>query len=149
VPLVTERPTPLSVLLSAAERALAAELEEGLRAAGYTDLRAAHAQVFVAIDVEGSRLTDLAARAGMTKQAMGELVRYLEQHGYLRVEPDSRDRRAKVIRPTPDGLRAHEISLSMVGETDRRLAERIGEHELHELKAQIRRIAERVNRYGA
>src|SRR5881396_1638226 len=68
--LMTERSTPLSVLLSGAERALAADLEDGLRAASYTDLRAAHAQVFVAIDVEGSRLTELAARAGMTKQAM-------------------------------------------------------------------------------
>src|SRR5436305_12432976 len=66
VALMTQRPTPLSVLLSAAERALAAELEEGLRVGGFTDLRAAHAQVFVAMDVEGSRLTDLAARAGMT-----------------------------------------------------------------------------------
>jgi DNA-binding MarR family transcriptional regulator len=145
---MTERPTPLSVLLSAAERALAADLEDGLRAAGYTDLRAAHAQVFVAIDVEGSRLTDLAARAGMTKQAMGELVRYLEQHRYLDVEPDSRDRRAKLIRPTAEGLRAHEVCVSTVGETDRRLAERIGEQALRELRAQIRRIAEGAGRYG-
>ncbi|HEY4027548.1 MAG TPA: MarR family transcriptional regulator [Candidatus Dormibacteraeota bacterium] len=144
--MVTDRPTPLSVLLSAAERALAVEVEGGLRAAGYTDLRAAHAQVFVAIDVEGSRLTDLAARAGMTKQAMGELVRYLEQHGYLEVEPDSRDRRAKVIRPTPAGRRAHEISVSMVSETDRRLADRIGEQALHDLRTQVRRIAEGARR---
>jgi DNA-binding MarR family transcriptional regulator len=139
---VTERATPLSVLLAAAERALAAELEEGLRGAGYTDLRAAHAQVFVGIDMEGSRLTDLAARAGMTKQAMGELVRYLEQHGYLEVEPDSRDRRAKLIRPTPRGRLAQELSTNLVGESDRRLAERIGEEALRELRAQIRRIGE-------
>jgi DNA-binding MarR family transcriptional regulator len=139
---VTERPTPLSVLLSAAERALASELEDGLRSAGFTDLRAAHAQVFVALDVEGSRLTDLAARAGMTKQAMGELVRYLEQHGYLDVEPDSRDRRAKLIRPTNRGRPAHDVSVTLVSESDRRLAERIGEQALHELRSQIRRIGQ-------
>src|SRR6266481_1741759 len=85
----TERRVPLSVLLTAAERALSARLEDGLRTAGFSDLRAAHAQVFVAIHADGSRLTELAARAGMTKQAMGELVRYLEQHGYLQIEPDT------------------------------------------------------------
>src|SRR5258708_24317023 len=100
---MNERLAPLSVLLTAAERALASDLEDGLRAAGHDDLRAAHAQVFVALDMEGSRLTELAARAGMTKQAMGELVRYLEHHGYLAVEPDSRDRRAGKGRPAPPG----------------------------------------------
>jgi DNA-binding MarR family transcriptional regulator len=138
--MATERRTPLGVLLSAAERALAVELEDGLRAAGYHDLRAAHAQVFFAIEFEGSRLTDLAARAGMTKQAMGELVRYLEQHDYLHVEPDSRDRRAKVIRPTAKGRSAHESSIAMLAESDRRLEARLGEQELRDLRSQLRRI---------
>src|SRR5215831_11877891 len=140
--MATERRTPLGVLLSAAERALAVELEEGMRGAGYHDLRAAHAQVFFAIEFEGSRLTDLAARAGMTKQAMGELVRYLEQHGYLDVEPDSRDRRAKLIRPTRRGWSAHEDSIALLAESDRRLAERLGEQELRDLRARLKRIAE-------
>src|SRR5215467_2829416 len=137
-----ERRTPLGVLLSAAERALAVELEEGLQAAGYHDLRAAHAQVFFAIGAEGSRLTDLAARAGMTKQAMGELVRYLEQKGYLAVEPDVRDRRAKLIRPTASGWDAHELSKVLVADNDRRLAERLGDQTLHDLRALLGRIRE-------
>jgi DNA-binding MarR family transcriptional regulator len=136
----TERGVPLSVLLTGAERALAAELEEGLRSAGYDDLRSAHAQVFVSLEMEGSRLTDLAARAGMTKQAMGELVRYLEQHGYLAVEPDARDRRAKVIRPTQRGWAAHALSTTLVADSDRRLAERVGEQALRELRIQLARI---------
>jgi DNA-binding MarR family transcriptional regulator len=140
--MATERRTPLGVLLSAAERALATELEDGLRTAGYHDLRAAHAQVFVAIEADGSRLTDLAGRAGMTKQAMGELVRYLEQHEYLRVEPDSRDRRAKLIRPTARGWSAHQASLALLAESDRRLAERLGEPELRELRSQLTRIGQ-------
>ena len=140
--LVTEPQTPLTVLLTAAERALAARLEDGLRTAGYADLRAAHAQVFVAMDSGGSRLTDLAARAGMTKQAMGELVRYLEQKGYLAVEPDVRDRRAKLIRPTASGWDAHELSKVLVADNDRRLAERLGDQTLHDLRALLGRIRE-------
>jgi len=140
--MATDRRTPLGVLLSAAERALSVELEEGLHAAGYHDLRAAHAQVFFAIGAEGSRLTDLAGRAGMTKQAMGELVRYLEQHAYLEVEPDTRDRRAKLIRPTPRGWSAHETSISLLADSDRRLAERLGDQALRDLRAQLRRIGQ-------
>jgi DNA-binding MarR family transcriptional regulator len=139
-----EHRPPLNVLLTAAERALSAELEDGLRVAGYADLRAAHAQVFVAMESEGSRLTDLAARAGMTKQAMGELVRYLEQHGYLDVEPDSRDRRAKLIRPTDRGRTAHEASVSLLAESDRRLTERLGEQALLELRSQLSDIAQGI-----
>src|SRR5262249_5169719 len=140
--MATERRTPMSVLLSAAERALSIDLEDGLREAGYRDVRAAHAQVFVAIDVEGSRLTDLAARAGMTKQAMGELVRYLEQHDYLEVEPDTRDRRAKLIRPTERGWSAHEVSIALLADADRKLADRLGDQALRDLRAQLRRIGE-------
>ncbi|TMC10465.1 MAG: winged helix DNA-binding protein [Chloroflexi bacterium] len=138
--MATEPRTPLGVLLSAAERALAADLEEGLRSAGYHDLRAAHAQVFAAIDAQGSRLTDLAGRAGMTKQAMGELVRYLEQHDYLHVEPDSRDRRAKLIRPTARGWSAHQASIALLVETDRRLSERLGDQGLRDLRSHLARI---------
>lgn len=137
-----ERRTPLSVLLTAAERALSAQLEDGLRVAGYTDIRAAHAQVFVVLQPEGSRLTDLAARAGMTKQAMGELVRYLEQHGYLEIQPDSRDRRAKLIRPTERGWGAHDISVTLQAESDHRLSEALGEETLMDLRHQLRRIGQ-------
>jgi DNA-binding MarR family transcriptional regulator len=139
---VAERPAPLTVLLTAAERALASQVEEGLRTAGYSDLRAAHAQVFVALHPDGSRLTDLAIHAGMTKQAMGELVRYLEHRRYLQIEPDPRDRRAKIIRLTGPGWRAHEVCLALAEAGERLLVERLGEGGVRELRNQLRRIVE-------
>ena len=139
---VVKRPPSLTVLLTAAERALEAAIDDGLRLAGYRDLRSAHAQVFIAVSPEGSHLTMLAAHAGMTKQAMGELVRYLEQHGYLEIEPDLRDRRAKIIRLTPVGRRAQELCLGLVEEGEQRLIERFGDDGVQELRAQLRRIAE-------
>jgi DNA-binding MarR family transcriptional regulator len=78
----------------------------------------------------------------MTKQAMGELVRYLEQHNYLDVEPDSRDRRAKVIRPTSRGRSAHSASINLLAESDRRLEERLGGQALRDLRSQLRRIGQ-------
>src|SRR6478672_3290672 len=97
---LADRPPPLGNLLGAAARTLAAELDAGLAAAGFTDLRAAHAPVFQVIDPEGTRLIDLAGRAGMTKQAMGELVRHLDARGYVEVTPDPTDRRARLVRLT-------------------------------------------------
>lgn len=140
--LVTERTAPLMALLNAAERALAAEIEVGLKVAGHGDLRAAHVQVFAAVHPDGSHLTNLAAHAGMTKQAMGELVRYLEQHGYLTVEPDLRDRRAKQIRLTDTGWRARDRCLGLIEAAEQRLVARFGQQSVEELRAQLLDIAE-------
>jgi DNA-binding MarR family transcriptional regulator len=136
------RSQALTVLLTAAERALEAAVDDGLRMAGYQDLRAAHAQVFVAVAADGSHLTMLAAHAGMTKQAMGELVRYLEQRGYLEIQPDLRDRRAKIIGLTAEGRRAQEVCLRLVEAGEHRLVQRFGDEGVQELRTQLRRIAE-------
>jgi DNA-binding MarR family transcriptional regulator len=82
------------------------ELVERLHAAGYHDHTAAHHPVFENIDREGTRLTALAARAGMTHQSMGELVRTLERRGYLERGPDPSDGRATLVLPTGRGREA-------------------------------------------
>jgi DNA-binding MarR family transcriptional regulator len=72
---------------------------------------AARAQVSAApvhitrhLAIDGSRLTDLAERAGMTKQAMGDLVTQCEGWGIVVREPDPRDGRARRVRFTNAGL---------------------------------------------
>jgi DNA-binding MarR family transcriptional regulator len=54
--------------------------------------------------VQGSRLTDLAQSAGMSKQAMGDLVDQCEAWGLVRRESDAQDRRAKCVVFTATGL---------------------------------------------
>jgi len=56
------------------------------------------------LELHGSRLTELAARAGMTKQAMGDLVDQCTAWGLVQREPDPLDARAKRIVFTPAGL---------------------------------------------
>jgi len=65
---------------------------------------AAHIHITRHLALEGSRLTDLAARAGMTKQAMGDLVDQCEAWGLVKREADSRDKRARLVRFTTTGL---------------------------------------------
>jgi DNA-binding MarR family transcriptional regulator len=96
--------TPLSRLLLEAHRALGGELLEGLSERGYSDVRPGHAALFMTIDRRtGTRLTELARRAHMTKQGMMLLVDDLEERGYVRRVPDPEDGRAKIVRLTARG----------------------------------------------
>jgi DNA-binding MarR family transcriptional regulator len=82
---------------------MVAELVQRLTAAGYPDLPAATHPVFENLDRDGTRLTELAARADMTHQSMGELVDTLEQRGYLERRPDPADGRARLVCLTSRG----------------------------------------------
>ena len=65
---------------------------------------AAHIHITRHLAVGGSRLTELAASAGMSKQAMGDLVNQCEAWGLVRREADPHDRRARRVVFTESGL---------------------------------------------
>ncbi len=65
---------------------------------------AAHIHITRHLAIKGSRLTDLASSAGMSKQAMGDLVTQCEAWGLITRELDAYDKRAKKVRFTNDGL---------------------------------------------
>ena len=67
-------------------------------------LSASHVHITRHLALEGSRLTDLARRASMTKQAMGKLVEQCEAWGLVERLEDPRDARARRIVFTPAGL---------------------------------------------
>jgi DNA-binding MarR family transcriptional regulator len=91
-------------LLLAAHRTLAADLVEELEERGWPDLRASQASLLLNVDRRsGTRLTELARRAGVTKQAMMVVVDELEARGFVRRTPDPEDGRAKVVRLTARG----------------------------------------------
>ena len=65
---------------------------------------AAHIHITRHLAVNGSRLTDLASSAGMSKQAMGDLVTQCEAWGLVTRQRDTHDKRAKKVMFTADGL---------------------------------------------
>ena len=67
-------------------------------------LTASHIHITRHLALEGSRLTELAQRAGVSKQAMGKLVQECEAWGLVRRSADARDARARCIAFTPVGL---------------------------------------------
>jgi DNA-binding MarR family transcriptional regulator len=90
--------------LLAAHRALAADLVLELEERGWPGLRASQAALVLNVDRRsGTRLTELARRAGITKQATMVVVDELEVRGLVRRTPDPEDGRAKVVRLTARG----------------------------------------------
>lgn len=71
---------------------------------GHEEVRYSYLNLTRNLDVAGTITTELARRAGMTKQAMGEIVEQCEQLGLVERVRDKRDARAKIVRFTPDGL---------------------------------------------
>ena len=136
---------PFIRLLDAAFTEFDAELSRRLATTAYADIRPAHACVFGHIDPDGSRLTDLADRAHMTKQSVGEVTNDLEQRGYVERVPDPSDGRAKIIRLTARGHEAQALGWDLINEIEREWAERFGAERIAALRATLEAVtAERL-----
>ena len=138
--LSTRRHPHLGVLLERARRRLMQAMLDRFRAAGYTDLREAHGPLFAFLPAGGARVTDLAERARITKQSMGELVSELETLGYVHRAADPSDGRAKVVTFTEDGRRAARIGVEAVADEERAWGERIGRERVAELRRALEEI---------
>jgi DNA-binding MarR family transcriptional regulator len=118
---------PLMIrLLSVAFDDFCTLLERRLADTPYNDIRISHGCVFGNIDPDGTRLTDLAERARMTKQSVGEVTSDLEQRGYVERIPDPSDGRAKIIRLTERGRAAQSLGIGLIDEIEQEWAERFG-----------------------
>jgi len=128
-----------AALLGQAYSRLGLRIVDGVVAAGYPQ-RPAHSAVFAHIDIDGTRLTELALRANVTPQAMGQLVDDLERMGYVRRTPDPTDRRAKLIVLTDEGRGCLRAALATIAGIERQLEELLGRPRLSELRAALRTI---------
>jgi DNA-binding MarR family transcriptional regulator len=91
-------------LLNNAVRRFEARVLELMSASGHVETRIAHVNLTRNLDVEGTRLTELARRASMSKQAMGELVDQCADLGLVDRVADPSDGRARIVMFTPAGL---------------------------------------------
>jgi DNA-binding MarR family transcriptional regulator len=128
-------PENLAILLRQPFRLLNQELIERLALRGHPEIRYAHGNVLQYLDDAGTRVSVLAERAQMTKQAMAQLVAHLEKHGYVERVADPGDRRAKLVRSTPRGREVFAIARAFVDEVETRLTLRLGEAKLARLRA--------------
>lgn len=94
--------------------------------AARAQISAAHIHITRHLPVEGTRLSDLARRAGMTKQAMGTLVNQCEAWAMVQRVADPRDARARQIRFTPVGLAWLQAYQDCVAQVETELRNAVG-----------------------
>ena len=94
--------------------------------AARSQVGAAHIHITRHLGLGGSRLTDLAASAGMSKQAMGDLVDQCEAWGLVTRESDPHDKRARQVVFTPSGLLWLEAFRQAVARAENEFAQAVG-----------------------
>jgi len=118
---------PLIALVHRADRAFQTHMVKEAHARGRTDVKPAHNMLFGIMGAEGERASSLAARAGITRQSMGEVIRDLVELGILEMVPDPKDRRAKVVRYTEEGTRFTNAGFRHIRSLEDRFTEEFGD----------------------
>jgi DNA-binding MarR family transcriptional regulator len=131
----------LPALMDLATDALYADFRKLLEQTPYDDVRPTHGCVFRFVHGDGMRLTELAAKAGLTKQSVGEIVDDLTHLGYIERFPDPTDKRAKLIRLTEKGLDAQRIGFSFFARLEEDWSETFGSDRIAELRSLLEDIA--------
>jgi DNA-binding MarR family transcriptional regulator len=126
-------------MLGQAYSLLGFQIVEGVVGAGYPQ-KPKHSAVFAQITPDGSRLTELARKANMTPQAMGELVDELVDMGYVVRRPDPADGRAKLIVLTKRGRDAVAAGRKSIEGIEEQVTEILGERGHRELRRLLSKL---------
>lgn len=132
---------PLIALTYRAYRAMATDMVTTAHRAGYTGIKQSHNAVFATLGPEGMRAVDMAARMGITRQSMGEIIREMVALGILEMRPDPTDRRAKLVVYSEEGRRVAAQGFAHIQDLDRRFAEEFGEADYETARRFLQRIA--------
>jgi DNA-binding MarR family transcriptional regulator len=117
---------PLIALVHNADKAFQAHMVRSAHERGRPDIKPAHNFLFAILGDDGDRAANLAARAGITRQSMGEVIRDLVDIGILEMAPDPQDGRAKIVRYTPEGKRFTNAGFRHLRELEERFEQEFG-----------------------
>jgi DNA-binding MarR family transcriptional regulator len=123
----------LGILLFIAYRALEQRAHDAVLAAGITDITLAQARIAARIGPHGTRVSDLAEQARVTKQSSGFLVDQLERAGYVERVPDPADRRARLVRLTARAEKVIKTANAEVEQVLSEWADHVGTERLRQL----------------
>jgi DNA-binding MarR family transcriptional regulator len=139
--LEAERAGNLRQLLLGSSRALNKLVVMALQKRGHRKFRSTHLSLTSNIDLHGTRLNILAARANMTKQAMWELANELERIGYVKRRIDENDRRNRIISFTDAGWKLKMDNIEVFREIETELESEVGKRSYDALRSTLRAIA--------
>jgi DNA-binding MarR family transcriptional regulator len=99
-----------------------------------------HATLLPYVDFDGTRQTEIARRAGITKQAVGQLVDEMVAAGMLRRDPDPADGRAHLVRFTDEGLEQLLLGIDVLDAIELELGGDIGAMTLERIKRELTKL---------
>jgi DNA-binding MarR family transcriptional regulator len=132
----------LGVLLFIPYRAMETQVLRALAERGFDDATLAQARVLQRIHPDGTRLTELAEAAQVTKQTAGFLVDQLQAMGYVTRVPDPTDGRARLVTLAPRGRKACRIAAHAVAEIEAEWARHLGPRRTAQLRAALESLRE-------
>lgn len=136
------------LLMFIAHRSAEAQIMAWMADAGFDDVTLAQARVFARISPEGTRLTDLAEQAQITKQSAGFLVDQLEKAGYVARVPDPEDARARLVTISARGEAAQAEARRAEAAVVRAWEEHLGARRMDELQKALTLLREITDPYA-
>ncbi|TAL77498.1 MAG: MarR family transcriptional regulator [Burkholderiaceae bacterium] len=131
-------------LLNNAIKRFESRILQQMSDAGHGDFSLSHITITRNLDIGGTRATEIARRAGITKQSMGELITQLEKDGLIERRPDPDDRRAKIVCFTPAGTKWLDAFRTALQDAESQMEDELGAANLRSLK----RALEKYGRAG-
>ena len=139
---LTDASATLGALLRRPYELMSEWLYAELASEGFHDVRPAYSAVLRNLPLAGTRISDLAARAGMTKQSMGYLVARMQKAGLVDVVDHAEDRRATNVLLTARGKKAVERGIALSRRYEAHLAAVVGEQSMTQLRSTLRAMHE-------
>ncbi len=139
-----EQQRTIGALLRIPFQKLADTVYDELAEISHNEIRPAHSVVFRYILDKGSRITELAEQAGMTKQSMAALVDHLHHYGYVQIQPDPNDGRAKQVVLTQRGKKIQQQAMALSQQMEQQWAELIGKEEMATLRHLLEKLYDQL-----
>lgn len=139
-PLPAPPHTPLIALVERLGLVLQRDMVSSGHDAGFPELKHSHNSVFGFLSSQGSHASDMAARAGVTRQSMGEIVRDLVSLGIVEMTTDPDDRRAKLVTYTRYGLKSARAGYQHIIELEKQFAEEFGDKQYEIVRDVLERL---------
>jgi DNA-binding MarR family transcriptional regulator len=121
---------------------------EALARAGYADITAAQMKIVQRIGPDGTRLTELAEQAQVTKQTAGFLVDQLEKSGWVERVPDPSDKRARLVRVAARGKEALPVAAAAVAAVEAEWTAHLGKQRMAQLRSILGDLREITDPYA-
>jgi len=138
----------VGLLMFIAHRSMEDRIFAHLAESGYDDITVAQGRLAARIGPDGSRVTELAEQAQVTKQTAGFLVDQLERAGYVQRVPDPSDGRARLIVLSERGAKMAAYANSVADRIEAEWATHLGVQRMRQLRETMARLREITDPYA-